>query len=68
MENIPYIIIEDQMEPNSTFKWAKFSVGDSSIEIPAILDSEDDTLIDEDATQNKVNEWVEVNSHWNETV
>ncbi len=69
MSNIAYIIIEDQMEPNSKFKWAKFDIiKDCSVEIPAVLDSEDDTLIDEAATQYKVNEWVEAHLPWNETI
>ena len=68
MSNIAYIIIEDQMEPNSKFKWAKFDYKDCSVEIPAVLDSEDDKLIDEDATQKKVNDWVETNSPWDETI
>ena len=68
MSNIAYIIIEDQMEPNLKFKWVKFDHNGGSVEIPAVLDSEDDTLIDEVATQYKVNEWVEAHLPWNETV
>jgi len=68
MSNTAYIIAEDSDTPNSTLKWVEFEWYDGYVQIHAVLDSEDDTLIDEDATQYKVNEWVEEHLPWNETV
>ena len=68
MANITYIIVEDSDSPNSTLKWAEFEHYGIITQIHAVLDSEDDTLIDEAATQYKVNEWVEAHLPWNETV
>jgi len=69
MSNIAYTIVEDSDNPNSTLKWAEFEWSSGIItQIHAVLDSEDDTLIDEVATQYKVNEWVEAHLPWNETV
>jgi len=68
MANTAYTIVEDSDNPNSTLKWVRFEWYDGSTQIHAVLDSEDNTLIDEAATQYKVNEWVEEHLPWNETV
>ena len=68
MANIEYWIVEDQMDPHGTLKWAEFAQGDGFVQIKAVLDSEDDTLIDEAATQKKVNDWVEASKPWDELV
>jgi hypothetical protein len=68
MSNTAYIIVEDWDTPNSTLKWAQLIWADGFAQIHAVLDSEDNTLIDEAATQYKVNEWVEEHLPWNETV
>lgn len=68
MANTEYWIVEDQMDPNGTLKWAEFAQGDGFVQITAVLDSEDDTLIDEAATQKKVNDWVEASKPWDELV
>ena len=68
MANTAYEIIEDWDTPNSTLTWAEFSVPGGIAQIHAVLDSEDNALIDEVATQYKVNEWVEAHLPWNETV
>ena len=68
MSNIAYTIVEDWDNPSGTLKWAEFVWHDGFAQIHAVLNSEDNTLIDNDATQYKVNEWVEENLPWNETV
>jgi len=68
MSNIVYTIVEDWDNPSGTLKWAEFVWHDGFAQIHAVLNSEDNTLIDNDATQYKVNEWVEENLPWNETV
>jgi len=68
MADIAYIIVEDSDSPNSTLKWAEFEHSGAITQIHAVLDSEDNSLIDEDATQYKVNEWVEACLPWNETI
>ena len=61
MSNIAYTIVEDWDNPTGTLKWAEFVWHDGFAQIHAVLNSEDNTLIDNDATQYKVNEWVEEN-------
>ena len=68
MADIAYIIVEDSDSPNSTLKWAEFEHSGTITQIHAVLDSEDNSLIDEDATQYKVNEWVEAHLPWNEII
>lgn len=68
MSNIAYTIVEDSDNPNGKLKWAEFEWPSGVVQIHAVLDSGDDTLIDEAATQYKVNEWVEAHLPWNETV
>jgi hypothetical protein len=68
MSNIAYTIVEDWDNPTGTLKWAEFVWHDGFAQIHAVLDSENNRFIDEDATQYKVNEWVEENLPWNETV
>ena len=68
MSNITYTIVEDWDNPTGTLKWAEFVWHDGFAQIHAVLDSENNRFIDEDATQYKVNEWVEENLPWNETV
>ena len=68
MADIAYIIVEDSDSPNGTLKWAEFEHSGMVTQIHAVLDSEDNTLIDEAATQYKVNEWVEAHLPWNETI
>ena len=68
MSNIAYTIVEDWDNPTSTLKWAEFVWHDGFAQIHAVLNSEDNTLIDNAATQYKVNEWVEAHLPWDETV
>ena len=68
MSNIAYTIVEDWDNPSGTLKWAEFVWHDGFAQIHAVLNSEDNTLIDNDATQYKVNEWVEAHLPWDETV
>tara|TARA_B100000780_G_scaffold27839_1_gene17627 strand:- start:1153 stop:1359 length:207 start_codon:yes stop_codon:yes gene_type:complete len=68
MANIAYTIIEDWDNPTGTLKWAQFVWHDGFAQIHVVLNSEDNTLIDNAATQYKVNEWVEEHLPWNETV
>jgi hypothetical protein len=68
MSNIAYTIVEDWDNPTGTLKWAEFVWHDGFAQIHAVLDSENNRFIDEDSTQYKVNEWVEENLPWNETV
>jgi len=68
MSNTPYTIVDDWDTPNGTLKWAEFVWYDGFAQIHAVLDAENNTLIDESATQYKVNEWIEATLPWNETV
>ena len=68
MSNIAYTIVEDWDNPTGTLKWAQFVWHDGFAQIHAVLNSEDNTLIDNAATQYKVNEWVEAHLPWDETV
>ena len=68
MSNIAYTIVEDWDNPSGTLKWAEFVWQEGFAQIHAVLNSEDNTLIDNAATQYKVNEWVEAHLPWDETV
>ena len=51
MSNIAYTIVEDWDNPTGTLKWAEFVWHDGFAQIHAVLDSENNRFIDEDATQ-----------------